>query len=236
VPRGSSATIDAPVDRESEVAEGAIHGAEEASSSGEEALPAPKGRESGDPLELPVLVVNRFFQPVQVTSARRAFLLLYGGAALALDESGDLHDFSAWRELPVRDNDDGLPIATGKLRVPRVLHLRRYDRLRRPVIRLSRKNLMLRDAHQCQYCARTPMVRELNIDHVLPRSRGGADSWENLVTACRVCNLRKGRRTPEEAGMRLLRSPGPPRWSATTQILLGTPRPFEEWTPFLKAG
>ena len=94
----------------------------------------------------------------------------------------------------------------------------RYERLRRPVIRLSRKNLMLRDGHQCQYCARTPMVRELNIDHVLPRSRGGPDSWENLVTACRVCNLRKGRRTPEEAGMRLLRIPAPPRWSATTQL------------------
>ena len=177
-----------------------------------------------------------FFQPVQVTSARRAFLLLFGGAALALDESGDLHDFSAWRKLPVRENDDGLPIVDGSLRVPRVLHLRRYERLRRPAIRLTRKNLMLRDAHQCQYCARRPPVRELNIDHVLPRSRGGEDSWENLVTACRVCNLRKGRRTPDEAGMRLLRSPGPPRWSATTQILMGTPRPFEEWNPFLKAG
>jgi len=236
VSRGSTATIEAPVDAEREVDHHATREADEPPSSGEEALPPPRERERGDPLELPVLVVNRFFQPVQVTSARRAFLLLYGGAALALDERGDLHDFSAWRHLPVREEDDGLPIASGALRVPRVLHLRRYERLRRPVIRLSRKNLMLRDAHQCQYCARTPMVRELNIDHVLPRSRGGADSWENLVTACRVCNLRKGRRTPDEAGMRLLRIPGPPRWSATTQILMGTPRPFEEWTPFLKAG
>jgi 5-methylcytosine-specific restriction endonuclease McrA len=189
-----------------------------------------------DPLGLPVLVVNRFFQPVQITSARRAFLLLYGGSALAIDEIGEMHDFPAWRELPVRDGDHGLSIVGGSLRVPRVLHLRRYERTRRPVIRLSRKNVMLRDAHQCQYCGRRLPVRDLNIDHVLPRSRGGPDSWENLVTACRICNLRKGWRTPDEAAMRLMRSPGPPRWSATMQILMGSPSPFEEWAPFLKAG
>ena len=189
-----------------------------------------------DPLALPVLVVNRYFQPVQITSARRAFLLLYGGSALAIDESGELHEFSTWRALPVRAADDGLPIVGGVLRVPRVLHLRRYERVRRPTIRLTRKNVMLRDAHQCQYCARRPPVRELNIDHVMPRSRGGGDSWENLVTACRTCNLRKGRRTPEEASMNLLRPPSVPRWSAAAQMLLGLPMPFEEWRPFLKTG
>lgn len=189
-----------------------------------------------EPLDLPVLVVNRYFQPVQITTARRAFLLLFGGAALAIDEAGELHDFSAWRRLPVRDKDDGLPVVGGSLRVPRVLHLRRYDRMRRPTIRLTRKNVMLRDAHQCQYCSRRPPVRDLNIDHVIPRSRGGEDSWENLVTACRTCNLRKGWRTPDEASMSLIRQPLPPRWSATMQILLGSPHPFDEWSPFLKAG
>jgi hypothetical protein len=175
-----------------------------------------------EPLELPVLVVNRVFQPVQITTARRAFLLLFGGAALAIDDAGELHDFSAWRRLPVRDKDDGLPVVGGSLRVPRVLHLRRYDRMRRTTIRLTRKNVMLRDAHQCQYCARRPPVRDLNIDHVLPRSRGGQDSWENLVTA--------------EASMRLIRQPLAPRWSATMQILIGLSHPFDEWGPFLKAG
>lgn len=190
-----------------------------------------------DPLELPVLLLNRFFQPVQITSARRAIVLLFGGAALAVDENGELYDFASWRDKRVRPAaDDGLPIVDGVLRVPRVLHLRRYERMRRPVIRLSRKNLMLRDEHQCQYCARHLPTRELNIDHVLPRSRGGSDSWENLVTACRPCNLRKGRRTPEEAAMRLLRAPIAPRWSMSVQLLLGHPRPFPEWTAFLEAG
>jgi 5-methylcytosine-specific restriction endonuclease McrA len=220
-----------------EISETKASGAD-ASAAGDGTLAGPPAndRRATDPLELPVLVVNRFFQPVQITSARRAFLLLFGGAALAIDESGDMHDFPAWRRLPVRAHDDELPVVGGKLRVPRVLHLRRYERMRRPVIRLTRKNVMLRDAHQCQYCARRPPVRDLNIDHVVPRSRGGEDSWENLVTACRVCNLHKGRRTPDEASMRLLRAPSAPRWSATAQILLGAPRSFEEWGPFLKAG
>lgn len=189
-----------------------------------------------DPLSLPVLVINRLYQPVQVTSARRAVLLLFGGSALALDDHGELHDFLAWRRLPVREDDDALPIVGGALRVPRVVHLRRYDRARRPVVRLTRKNVMLRDGYLCQYCAARLPTRDLNIDHVMPRSRGGPDSWENLVTACRECNLRKGRRTPEEASMRLLRMPFTPRWTVTMQILMGQQKPVKEWQPFLKAG
>jgi 5-methylcytosine-specific restriction endonuclease McrA len=181
-------------------------------------------------------VINRLYQPVQVTSARRAVLLLFGGAAFALDDRGELHDFPSWMLQPVRQDDDAIPIVGGALRVPRVVHLRRYDRARRPVVRLTRKNVMLRDGHLCQYCAARLPTRDLNIDHVLPRSRGGPDSWENLVTACRECNLRKGRRTPEEASMRLLRQPFAPRWTVTMQILMGVQQPVKEWQPFLKAG
>jgi 5-methylcytosine-specific restriction endonuclease McrA len=191
---------------------------------------------TGDILALPVLLLNRYFSPVSLTTARRALVLLYGGAAAAVDEDGDTHDFGAWRELPVRAVDDGLPIIGGALRVPRVLHLLRYDRAPRVRIRLTRRNLMLRDEHQCQYCGRRPSVRDLNIDHVLPRSRGGEDTWENLVISCRSCNLKKGRRTPEEAGMRLLRQPAQPRWNTSTHILLATREPFLEWQPFLKTG
>jgi 5-methylcytosine-specific restriction endonuclease McrA len=188
-----------------------------------------------DVLSLPVLVLNRHFQPVQVTTAKRAFVLLYGGAASALDEEGEAYDFDLWRVLPVRDHDDGIPIVGGELRVPRVLHLHRYDRTPRVTVRLTRRNLMFRDQHQCQYCGKRPPLRELNIDHVLPRSRGGDDSWENLVTACRVCNLRKGWKTPEEANMALARRPFRPKWSMTAQILLGSGWKFKEWESFLKA-
>jgi 5-methylcytosine-specific restriction endonuclease McrA len=188
-----------------------------------------------DVLSMPVLALNRYFQPVQVTTVKRGIVLLYGGAAQAIDEEGEAYDFDTWRGLPLRADDDALPIVGGSLRVPRVVHLHRYDRTPRVTVRLTRRNLMFRDAHQCQYCGKRPTLRELNIDHVVPRSRGGNDSWENLVTACRVCNLRKGWKTPEEANMRLARSPFRPKWTTTAQILLGAGWRFKEWEAFLKA-
>ncbi len=189
-----------------------------------------------DVLSERVLVLNRIFQPVQLTTVRRAFVLLYGGIATAVDEEGEVYDFQEWQHLPIRDGDDPLPIIGAILRVPRVVHLARYDRTPRSTVRLTRRNVMVRDGHQCQYCSKKPPIRDLNIDHILPRSRGGQDTWENLVTACRVCNLRKGWRTPDEAGMRLLRKPIHPRWSTAAQILLEACRPFKEWQPFLEAG
>jgi 5-methylcytosine-specific restriction endonuclease McrA len=188
-----------------------------------------------DVLSLPVLVLNTHLVPVQVTTVKRAAVLLYAGVALALDDGGESHDFDLWRELPVRAKDDAIPIVGGELRVPRVVHLLRYDRTPRVSVRLTRRNLMFRDAHQCQYCGKRPPLRELNIDHVVPRSRGGDDSWENLVTACRPCNLRKGWKTPEEANMRLARRPFRPKWTMTAQILLGSGSKFKEWEPFLSA-
>ena len=188
-----------------------------------------------DVLSMPVLVLNRFFQPVQITTVKRAMVLLYGGAAEAIDEEGEARDFDAWRGMDVRADDDALPIVGGALRVPRVVHLHRYDRTPRTTVRLTRRNLMFRDAHQCQYCGRRPALRDLNIDHVTPRSRGGGDSWENLVTACRDCNLRKGWKTPEEANMRLARMPFRPKWTMTAQLLMGAGWRFKEWEAFLKA-
>ncbi len=188
-----------------------------------------------DVLARPVLVLNRQFQPVQVTTVKRAVVLLYCGAAQALDGDGELYDFEVWRSLPPRSDDDPISVVGGALRAPRVVHLKRYERMPRVSIRLTRRNLMFRDAHECQYCGRRPALRDLNIDHVLPRSRGGGDTWENLVTACRSCNLRKGWKTPEEANMRLARPPFRPRWSMAAQLLLGAGERFKEWDAFLQA-
>jgi 5-methylcytosine-specific restriction endonuclease McrA len=175
-----------------------------------------------DPLTLPVLVLNRFFQPVRITTLKRAIVLVYAGVAAALDEDGDSYPFADWRQLPVRAEDDGLPILSGVLRVPRVVHLQRYERVPRVAVRLSRANVMLRDEHQCQYCGRKPAdVRDLNLDHVFPRSRGGTATWENLVTSCHPCNRRKGSRTPDEAHMRLARLPSAPKWVTSLRLAAG---------------
>jgi 5-methylcytosine-specific restriction endonuclease McrA len=189
-----------------------------------------------DVLSLPVLVLNRHYVPIQLTTVKRALVMLYGCCADALDEAGELFDFETWRALPVRETDDVIPIINGALRAPRIVHLNQYDRTPRVAVRLSRRNLMIRDAYECQYCGVRPGQRaELNIDHIVPKSRGGEDTWENLVTSCKPCNLRKGRKTPEEANMRLSRKPFRPKWSSLAQTLLGHDRKFKEWEPFLKA-
>jgi 5-methylcytosine-specific restriction endonuclease McrA len=184
-------------------------------------------------LSQPVLLLNRYCSPVTVTTARRALVLLYGGSGRAVDERGDAYSFGDWLRMPVRDASEALPICNGALRIPRVLQLQNYDRVPQPGVRLTRRNLMLRDGWCCQYCGRRGSARELNVDHVMPRSRGGGDSWENLVIACHPCNRKKGRRTPREAEMPLLSTPQRPRWSTAAQILMSTKVPFREWQPFL---
>ncbi len=118
------------------------------------------------------------------------------------------------------------------MRIPRIVLLVHYNTVPRAPVRLSRRNLFLRDDYTCQYCGLRPPLRELNLDHVLPRSRGGRSSWENLVTSCRHCNLRKGRETPEECGMALRHAPARPSWT-TAARLEALPLRFAEWEPFL---
>lgn len=179
-----------------------------------------------------VLVVNRHLQAVHITSARRAFILLWTDIARALDESWIAHDFNAWSVVAPRDGDVTVGTSRGQIRIPRVVQLVTYDRMPRSTVRLTRRNIFLRDAHTCQYCGRQATTRDLNLDHVMPRSRGGPMSWENVVCSCRVCNLRKGGRTPAEANMRLLRKPVRPRWSPILALAFSPGRP-REWDPFL---
>ncbi len=194
-------------------------------------------------LSAPVLVLNRSFQPVRITTARHGFTLLYLGRARALDRSYDPYDFQQWAKLSVSspatlevghdiDGDEYIGTPRGRIRVPRVLLLSGYNRVPHAPVRLSRRNIFLRDGFTCQYCHRRPGVRELNLDHVMPRSRGGRSTWENLVTSCRECNLRKGWATPEESGMPLRTRPTRPGWSAA--LIMSAPRRrYAEWEPFL---
>ena len=190
----------------------------------------------GEVLDLPVLLLNRFYVPIRVATVRRGLVLLYTGHAQALDGTGDLHDFDHWLRLTPGPDDDMVQLVHAQLRAPRVLHLARYDRVPQLVIRLTRQNLMLCDQYQCQYCGKRPGPAELNLDHVVPRSRGGTDSWDNLVVSCRPCNVKKGKKTPREAGMHLLKNPVTPRLSHAALLLQGLIPPFTEWQPFLATG
>ncbi len=165
-----------------------------------------------------VLLLNANYEPLNVCDTRRAFRLLFGAKAEVLEY--DHHEVRTPREV---------------FRAPSVIRLQYHIKRPRPRVKLSRREVFARDAHTCQYCgART---HDLTIDHVMPRHRGGAHSWENLVAACTSCNHRKGGKTLDEAHFRLLRPPAEPRsdlYSLFTPYL-ADPR-NEPWRTYLFLG
>ncbi len=179
-----------------------------------------------------VLVLNRSYLPVHVTSARRAFTLLYQGIARVVNEQYQTFDFEAWSQLAVARDAEAIGTPGGPIRIPRVIVLVAFDRLPKRHVRFSRINLMARDNFQCQYCGRRPHRAELNLDHVVPRSLGGRSTWENVVTSCVDCNRRKGGRTPRQAHLKLMRRPERPRWTPLANLMWSSVR-YQEWRPFL---
>ena len=182
-------------------------------------------------LNTSVLVLNRLYQPVHVTSVRRAFSLLYQGIARAIDDQYKLYEFSDWAALSAAEHDSVATISR-RIRVPRVLVLSAYEHLPKGRVRFSRLNIYSRDGDTCQYCARKLPRSELNLDHVLPRDRGGLTTWENVVCSCIGCNTRKGNRLPHEAHMKLIRKPKRPKWRPFVQVTFTTHQ-HESWRHFV---
>ncbi len=179
-----------------------------------------------------VLVLNRSYLPIHVTSVRRAFSLIYQGIARAVDEQYQTFDFDSWSQLAVARDSESIGTARGPMRVPRVIVLLTFDRVPKRHVRFSRINIFARDSFTCQYCGTRPHRVELNLDHVVPRALGGRSTWENVVCSCVDCNRRKGGRTPGQAGLRLKRLPARPRWTPLMNLMLSSVR-YREWRPFL---
>jgi 5-methylcytosine-specific restriction endonuclease McrA len=179
-----------------------------------------------------VLVLNSLYQAVQVTGVRRAFRLFYSGRARALASDFVSYDFDNWCDLPPRAGDEVIHTPTRAIRIPKVIQLVRYDRLPTREVRFTRRNIFYRDKNRCQYCGKVYQQRELNLDHIVPISRGGNSRWENVVCACIECNTRKGDRLPSEAGMRLFRKPKKPAGLPMIRAKWIGPCP-EEWRTFL---
>jgi len=167
-----------------------------------------------DALDAQVLVLNKSWVAVHIASARRALALLYQGFARAVHPSDySLYDFEDWCELSQAvDGGRYIHTVSFRVRVPEVILLKTFNGFIRQEVRFSRRNIFERDKNTCQYCGRRMPRSEITIDHVVPRSRGGVDSWDNLVLACVECNVRKSNRTPEEAKMPLIRRPVKPSW------------------------
>lgn len=182
-------------------------------------------------LSSPVLVLNRLYVPINIVTVKRAFCMLASGVARVVDREYQTFDFHSWSELSAAVHDETVGLVDRVVRVPRVVLLATYDRIPKRRVRFSRLNIMLRDRHICQYCGRKLKRSQLNIDHIVPRSRNGTTVWENVVTSCHDCNHRKGGRLPQEAGMTLIRQPTRPRMSPLPDFHFGHIE-YDEWKPF----
>lgn len=182
-----------------------------------------------------VLVLNRVYQAIHVTGVFRAFRLFYADRARAVDGDFRTYTFDHWCRLPANPETDVIRTPSRVIRIPRVIQLVRYDRLPRVEMRFSRRNVFRRDRHRCQYCGRVFPERLLNLDHVVPISRGGTSTWDNVVCACIECNNRKGNRIPEEANMSPLRRPKKPTGPGGFHLAWPGGRPHREWEVFLHA-
>lgn len=162
-----------------------------------------------------VLVLNASYEPLNVVSVRRAIVLL-------LKEKAELLEAA---EAQIRAER----IAFQR---PLVIRLVMYVKIPRRLLTLplTRRNILKRDNYTCQYCGRRPENSELTLDHIVPRSRGGGHTWENLVAACAPCNRRKGDNLPGEIGMPLQRNPYKPRYLALTLMSEAAPT---AWTKYM---
>lgn len=158
------------------------------------------------------LVLNVSYEPINIVSVRRAITLVLKGAALVEETSAHV----------IRTAKFNIP-------VPSVVRLLVYRRMPRQNRAVSRKSIMLRDKHTCQYCHFPFPPQKLTLDHVIPRSRGGGSTWENLVACCFACNNRKSDRTPEEAGMPLSRKPSQIGIHAKHRLMIGDESAWERY-------
>ena len=211
----------------------------------------PPIRQAVSALSHNVLVLNRTYQAIRVINVRRAFGLLAKEQAevvhieTAEDADGD-EQVTAWQNLSFTDwfelselkaefephEYDWVRTVRVPIAVPRIIRLLGYDKLPRQEVKFNRRNIFARDANACQYCHKRFPTSELSLDHVVPRSQDGPTTWENIVTCCIACNVRKGGRTPEQAHMKLATKPVKPKRSPAINVRLSDSR-YRSWKQFL---
>ena len=162
------------------------------------------------------LLLTQGYEPIKVISWQRAIVLL------TLDKADVIEEY-----------DTEIRATSLVIRVPAVVRLRKAFRRHAKPVKFSRANIYARDGHRCQYCGAPCKIDELTYDHVIPRSRGGRTSWENIVSACYGCNRKKANRTPHEAGMKLLTTPARPTWMPSVQIRVSTKSVPDAWRDYV---
>jgi len=189
-----------------------------------------------------VLVLNRNWQAINVRTPQDAFCQMATGVATALEiDTGDGARAEAlrpvtwdeWITLPVRSQDSAVLTMRGPIRVPTVIVALNYAKVPKKRPKLCARTIRERDGNRCQYTGVMLRPEEGNIDHVVPRSRGGKDAWENCVWSSKSVNSQKGNRLPHEAGLKLLKQPVAVREMPVTALIRNT-HGIPDWEPFVK--
>lgn len=192
-------------------------------------------------------MLNAHYVALRVISAKRAFSLLFKRDAsdMPVAEVIDVadgkyisYDFENWQAISElrREYESGdfdwIRTVRSSLAVPKIIRVLGYHRVPRQEVKLNRRNIFARDHNMCQYCGRKFSTSELSLDHVVPRSQGGGNSWQNIVCCCLRCNVRKGGRTPSQAGIKLIQEPVRPKRHAILGVRFGG-RKYRTWQHFL---
>ena len=183
-----------------------------------------------------VLVLNRNWQAVNVRTPQEAFCMMATNVATGLDIEGESHirpvTWTEWITLPIRPQDNAVQTVRGPIRVPAVIVAVNYAKVPKKRPKLCARSIRERDGNRCQYTGRVLRPDEGSMDHVLPRSRGGKNAWENLVWAGKDVNARKGNRLPHEAGLKLLSVPRAPK-ELPASAFIRNAHGVAEWKLFL---
>jgi len=182
-----------------------------------------------------VLVLNRAFVPMHIIDWKDCMTHLVRESAHAVDREFMAYTLPDWINFSMTNAEDYSKIKTVRypIAIPEVITLTRYDRLPDKEVKYSRENLFKVYKYKCCYCGKSFKERELEIEHVIPKSKGGKSLWTNTVTACRPCNQQKANRTPEEAGMHLLVKPAKPKWLNPLTHISWDNHPCKSWEHFI---
>ena len=184
-----------------------------------------------------VLVLNRNWQAINIRTPQEAFCMMATNVATALEIEGDDDirpvTWEEWITLPVRTQDNAVHTVRGAIRVPTVIVAVNFAKVPRKRPKLCAKTIRERDENRCQYTGKVLKPEEGSLDHVVPRSRGGKDAWENLVWSSKDVNARKGNRLPQEAGLKLLSVPRAPK-ELPASALIRNAHDIADWELFVK--
>lgn len=185
-------------------------------------------------LSRPVLVLNKLWMPIRIASVKRCLKLVFADKASIVDpEDYTVYSWEQWAKMDSAGDKYGIQTTSNRIKIPEVIVLSSYDKVFRKDLRLTKRNIYMRDKYRCQYTGKQVSHSEADIDHVIPRSRGGKNSWDNMVVCSKEINRLKANRTPEEAGLTLIKQPSKPE----TDNLLIDPKLDQpaSWAKFIKS-